>query len=178
MSVTDIINKIIETEGRYVNNFDDRGGETNFGITFAVARANGYTGPMRSMQRETAFKIYLNQYFEDPGFDKVNQIDQLIAEELTDTGVNMGPTTAAKFLQRSLNLLNRQGKDWPDLVVDGKIGRMTLDALQTLLRHRPTGRKVLFKLLNVMQGARYVELAEKDPSQETFMFGWIDNRVQ
>lgn len=177
-AIVNLINGIIEREAGYVNHPDDRGGETNFGITAAVARAYGYGGPMRELQRETAYRIYWTQYFIDPGFDQIASFDLMIAEELTDTGVNMGPTTASKMLQRALNLLNRQGKDWPDLVTDGKIGRMTLAALQQLLSKRPNGREVLLKLLNILQGMRYIEIVEKDPSQETFMFGWIANRVK
>jgi hypothetical protein len=42
-----LIDALIEREGGYVNNPADKGGATNFGITEAVARANGYAGPMR-----------------------------------------------------------------------------------------------------------------------------------
>ena len=39
-----IINAIIDREGGYVDEPDDSGGETNYGVTKAVARANGYRG--------------------------------------------------------------------------------------------------------------------------------------
>ena len=53
-----IINEIIRVEGGYVNDPSDSGGETNFGITVAVARANGYVGCMLDLPRSVAFDIY------------------------------------------------------------------------------------------------------------------------
>ena len=44
-----VIDAILRAEGGYVNDPQDKGGETNYGITVAVARANGYTGPMRDL---------------------------------------------------------------------------------------------------------------------------------
>jgi lysozyme family protein len=35
-----------------------------------------------------------------------------LAAELLDTGVNMGTGTATGFLQRALNALNRNGRDY------------------------------------------------------------------
>ena len=62
---------LIGNEGGYVNNPKDPGGETNWGITKAVAVANGYAGDMRTMPKETAKSIYKKMYW-----DKL-QCDQL-----------------------------------------------------------------------------------------------------
>ncbi|MDV5212351.1 putative peptidoglycan-binding domain-containing protein, partial [Acinetobacter baumannii] len=37
--------------------------------------------------------------------------------------------------------------------------------------------KVLVRVLNIMQGQRYIEICEHNPSQEQFFYGWIANRV-
>ena len=68
MSIDSLIDGVIGREGRYSNNPADRGGETMWGITAAVARANGYAGAMRDMPRETAKDIYHRRYVEGPGF--------------------------------------------------------------------------------------------------------------
>ena len=109
----------------------------------------------------------------------MNEISPLIAEELLDTGVNCGTGFAKPTLQRALNLLNNQGKGgWPDLAVDGVYGPVTLAALKTLLVKRgKEGEKTLLKVLNILQGNRYIEICERNPSQEQFFFGWIANRV-
>jgi typhoid toxin secretion A len=39
------------------------------------------------------------------------------------------------------------------------------------------GASVMFKALNSLQGVRYIEIAENNPSQETFTVGWFDKRV-
>ncbi|HBC3620727.1 hypothetical protein KTI28_19305, partial [Acinetobacter baumannii] len=39
------------------------------------------------------------------------------------------------------------------------------------------GEKVLVRVLNIMQGQRYIEICERNPSQEQFFYGWIANRV-
>ncbi|MFH4268225.1 glycosyl hydrolase 108 family protein, partial [Acinetobacter baumannii] len=86
------------------------------GITEAVARVNGWKGPMRDLPLDLAKQIYKQQYWINPRFDQVNTLSPLIAEELLDTGVNCGVAFAKPLLQRALNLLNNQGKGgWPDL---------------------------------------------------------------
>lgn len=176
--IEQIIDGIIAREGGYVDHPNDRGGPTKYGITQAVARANGYHDDMRALPLAMARDIYRNQYFVRPGFAEVAHISAAIADELTDTGVNMGPATAAKFLQRALNALNRGQRLFPDLQVDGFIGHGTLAALRTYIEHRRSeGETVLLRALNALQAVRYIEIAEAIPTQEDFVYGWIKERV-
>ncbi len=169
----------LSVEGGYVNNPDDRGGETNWGMTEAVAREEGYTGSMRAMLKPQALDIYKRRFFIKPGFDKVAELSQAIAAELFDTGINMGPGVPSKWLQQLLNGLNRKGTDYPDISVDGAIGPGTLGALKAYLRVRgSTGEKVFLVGLNCLQGARYIELAEGREQNETFLYGWLQQRVE
>lgn len=178
MTLDDTLDALVEREGGYVNDPTDRGGETNWGITIAVARAFGYTGEMAQMPRETAKTIYRERYWRQPKFDQVYELSPSIAEELLDTGVNMGQGVAAGFLQRALNVLNQGGTVFPDLVQDNAIGRMTLYALRTFLDLRGLdGRDVLLRMLNAQQAVRYMELAEDSPSQEKYEYGWQRTRV-
>ncbi|WP_426163127.1 glycoside hydrolase family 108 protein [Sandarakinorhabdus sp. DWP1-3-1] len=175
MTIDDILAEVLKAEGGYVNDPNDRGGETNFGITVAVARANGWQGRMQDLPRGKALDIYRQRYVVGPGFDKVLRLSAAIAAELVDTGVNMGPTVPIRFLQRLLNVMNRQGKDWPDIATDGVIGPGTLAALAKALQVR--GEKVVLTGLNALQGARYIELAEGRSANEQFLNGWLANRV-
>ena len=179
MTPEDIIEKTLGNEGGYSNNPADSGGETIWGITLATARANGYSGPMRSMPRASAVAIYKKEFFVKPGFDAVCMMNDRIAAELYDSGVNCGPKTAIIWLQTALNVLNRNGQDYPDITADGDIGPRTLSTLKTFLRLRKLeGEIVLLKILNTLQGAHYIELAQRREKDEAFIFGWFRNRVE
>ena len=172
------LDALIGIEGAYSNDPNDSGGETIWGITVAVARAFGYLGAMKDMTQFQAKEIYLARFWVQPRFDQVAEVNGTIALELFDTGVNMGSGTASKFLQRALNVLNKGGTIFPDMVVDGAVGKMTLIALSTFLTARGgAGVKVLMAMLNSQQSVRYMELAEQRPKDESFEFGWQDNRV-
>ena len=179
MDVDGLIDALIEREGGFVTNAADRGGPTRFGITEAVARANGYRGAMRQLPREEAAAIYRRLYWLRPHFDEVAQRSARVAAELFDTGVNMGPAVAATFLQRALTALNRNGTDYPDLVPDGRIGPRTLEALDAFLevRGRSSGERVLLRAIEALQGERYLRLAERRPANEAFLYGWLANRI-
>lgn len=174
ITINSIIEGVLANEGGYTNNPADAGGETNFGITIAVARQNGYTGAMRDMPRDFASEIYNRQYVVAPGFDKIAVISMPIAAEMVDTGVNMGQKVPGTFLQRALNVLNNGGKDFADVAVDGACGPGTRAALSALLAKRGAeGEKRLVALLNALQGERYVSLAEGRAANQAFMYGWL-----
>ena len=179
--MTDIdtmLDDLLDREGGYSNHPADRGGPTRWGITQAVARANGYTGDMRSFPAEKAREIYRARYWISPGFSAVEKHSSTIATELFDTGVNMGTAIAASFLQRALNALNRNNSDYPDIKTDGQIGPATLSALRAYLRIRgQTGERVLLQAIEALQGERYIALAENRPANEVFLYGWIANRI-
>lgn len=178
MNVDELIDTLIDREGGYSNHPSDRGGATKYGITEAVARAHGYSGAMRNLPRDEAAAIYKRLYWLRPRFDQVAKRSRKIAAELFDTGVNMGPAVAATFLQRALSALNRNRKDYPDLVPDGRIGAATLAALDTFLKLRnPGGEAVLLRALDALQGERYLRLAERRPANEAFLYGWLAHRM-
>jgi lysozyme family protein len=173
-----LLDELIEREGGYVNHPADRGGPTRFGITEAVARAHGYGGAMAELPRDEAAAIYRRLYWLRPKFDEVAKRSPSLAAELFDTGANMGPAVAATFLQRALTALNRNGKDYPDLVPDGRIGERTLQALDAFLAIRGgSGETVLLRAIEALQGERYLRLAERRPANEAFLYGWLANRI-
>lgn len=168
-----IINGILAAEGGYVNDPSDSGGETNYGITAAVARENGYYGEMRLMPRDFAFTIYSSRYWDSLCAD---DMPGTVAAEVVDAGVNLGTIQAAKFLQRCLNVFNKQGSLYNDTKVDGIIGPATISALNAYLSFRD--ESTLVKALNCLQGSFYIELAERRQKDERFVYGWLKNRVK
>lgn len=91
---------------------------------------------MKLLSRDGARAIYKLRYWLAPKFDRIQHISDTVAMRCPDTGVNMGTSTAAKFLQRALNALNLEGKTYPDVATDGNIGPMTVDALRKYLAAR------------------------------------------
>lgn len=174
MNRDQLVDALIQREGGYVNNPADRGGPTRYGITQAVARANGYAGDMAALPIALARSIYAVSYWSGPHYDQIATIAPHVAGELFDTGVNMGIFTAGKFLQRALNVMTGDG-----LLVDGNLGAKSLGSLQRYVAARKAqdGEAVLVELLNSFQGARYAEIVEANAAQRTFVFGQIRNRV-
>lgn len=170
-----IIATVFAVEGGYVNNPKDPGGETNHGITKAVAVNNGYTGPMRDLPKELAASIYYEDYIVKPGYEPFLELSPAVAEELVDSAVNAGPGRASRWLQISLNSLNRGGQDYPDIEVDGRVGPGTVAAYKSLVYRRGPVRacRLMIKMLDANQAQHYLSLRHL----ETFMPGWVDNRI-
>jgi len=169
---TQLITPVLAEEGGYTNNPNDAGGETNFGVTAAVARANGYQGPMASMTRVDALAVYRNCFWEKSGIVAVSVVSPRLAGQLLDCAVNMGVPTAAELLQRALNVLG------PSVSIDGDLGPQTLAALKAYLARRGAiGETVLLKSIACLRGYKYIALAESNPNDKSFVFGWIANRV-
>lgn len=170
---TKLIENVIKLEGGYVNDPSDSGGETNFGITKTVASASGYKGNMKDMPRQVAANIYETNYWTPLNLDSIANMAPRIAEELFDTGVNMGLTRAGLFLQRCLNALTDNS-----LQLDGKIGAKSIETLRGFLNERSVeGEAVLVKMLNCLQGEFYIHLCETRPKDKKFIYGWVKNRV-
>jgi lysozyme family protein len=178
--IDDVITGVMKTEGwdAYTNDPDDAGKETRWGITLASARAYGYTGPMKDLPEAVARAIYRKRYVDEPRFAEVFAIEPTLGAKLIDTGVNMGTTVAATFLQRWLNGFNDTGSRYGDLHVDGRIGTVTLDALRAFVRWRGQGITALLRGLNGVQASRYLDITESKPSQRKYLFGWVLNRVE
>jgi lysozyme family protein len=175
-------------EGGYAHDPDDRGGETYRGIArkfhgdwpgWAIldeikARSpQGFSDELdRNQDLQSLVKdFYRKTFWTAVGGDRID--DQHVANELFDTGVNQGSATAVKYLQESLNLLNRNQRNTVDIAVDGKFGGQTLAALDEFLELDGGKPDALLKLLNLFQGMRYIESARRDPTQRKFIRGWL-----
>lgn len=174
-------------EGLYSYHPDDRGGETWKGISrrfhpgwdgWTIIDQYDKTDPLLSqkLNRDTRLELLTRQFYKKEFWDKLFGDDnpsQAIAQELYDTGVNVGIGRAVQYLQDSLNVLNRVGRDYPDVSVDGSMGQGTLTALKKCLSF-PKNESYLYKAINILQGAHYINIMRRDASQETFSRGWLD----
>lgn len=175
------LKKVLKHEGGYVNDPDDRGGETIFGI---ARRSNPKWEGWKILDQlkleekstiniERYFKAnymhlvearYKNNYWNKIKGDKIQS--QIVAEQVFDMAVNHGPKKAAKDLQFLLKT-----DFWRDIFVDGAIGPKTLEALHQITRDN----FLEIRLNNVLVRERcafYWEIATKNPSQMKYIKGW------
>lgn len=177
-------------EGGYANNPRDTGGETYKGIArnfwpkwpgwqnIDLIKLNygveadkiNKAGEQNAELQTHVLGFYKANFWDVLKLDEIT--NEALAVELFDTGVNCGTSIAALFLQRALNVSNKDGKEYPDMVLDSKIGPKTV----SIANSHPRPNDVL-KLLNVLQGARYVSICEHNTTQETFLRSWL-SRVQ
>ncbi len=181
-------------EGGYANDPSDFGGETYRGIARRfhpgwpgwipidsvkvpapqIVPESTVIDAMRADLDPLVREFYRVEFWLKVGADHTDS--QAVAAELFDTAVNMSPSRAAEFLQVALNALNRSDRGaerdyFADLVEDGDPGPKTQLALQIYLSRDPD--RYLLTLLNVQQGAFYLERMRKIPSQERFARGWL-----
>lgn len=179
-AVSLILAAVFSLEGGYVNHPNDPGGETNHGITKAVARQAGYTGSMKDLARYCendtdvcAESILRDKYVVQPGYYPLVQIDPVVAEEVIDTAVNMGPARPSRFFQRSVNAVCNT-----TLQVDGKIGPQTVKAwadCRAFLGARSC--RQMLDHLDAQQRAEYDRLVRVNPRLRVFHRGWVNHRI-
>jgi len=180
--------KTAAIEGGYVFDPDDAGGETYKGISRRFNPSwNGWykiDDIKRTNSRKRKFDKVFEQdealqeevllFYKRAYWDKFwgDEIPvQEVAEELFDTGVNMGVRRAVRFLQEGLNLFNRNQKNYTDILEDGLFGRNTLKALEAYLKVDEVSH--LLKVMNILQGMHYIEYMRKKPEQEKYARGWL-----
>lgn len=127
-SVRDIAEEIVAREGGYVNDPDDPGGATNFGVTIHTMRrlrldldGDGDVDirDVRALTRAKAVDIFIQHYFTKP---RINLLPEPLQASVFDMQVNAG-NNAVKILQRLLAEFQEP------VGVDGSIGPLTAAAV-------------------------------------------------
>jgi len=185
-------NKTMKVEGGYVNDPDDPGGETYKGISRRYHPSwKGWQ--IIDMAKDTpewpeigtdntrildicCEGFYREQFWDPVAGDYIHE--QELADELFDTAVNLHPVRAVTFLQEALNVLNKNGRWYEDIVADGKMGPSTLDTLESYLTASGSDTALLLKIMNILQGNHYITAMKSSPVKEKYARGWINNRVQ
>ena len=146
----EIIKKVLEHEGGYVNDPKDLGGETKYGITKRF-----YPDvDIKNLTIEQATEIYKKDYWDR---NKVESLPQNLWHIYFDMCVNMGKRTAVKVLQRAANSSGHR------LEVDGGLGPITIKGLQNLSIDRVRAYRVKY----------YADIINDKPEQEKFWIGWF-----
>lgn len=156
-----VIGKVIkDSEGGFVNDPDDRGGATNYGITMQTLKEWRGGGTVtehdvKDLSIDEARNIYYYLYVKRY---KLDELPDELAEIVFDSVINHGPRGGIRILQRAVG-----AKD------DGVIGQETVEKAKINID------KVYLRVI----GERlkyYASIIKNQPSQVKFMAGWI-NRV-
>jgi lysozyme family protein len=175
------------SEGKYSNDPDDRGGESYRGRARRFNPELSLWEIIDSRKARKDFPKCLDTNIElqnlvKESYKKIEWTgimgdkipNQAIANEVYDNAVNMGVKKSVEYLQRTINILNRNQRDYADIKVDGVIGNKTIEALQICIK-RNTATKVL-NVINGFQVKHYLTLMERNPTDEKWI-GWF-NRVE
>ncbi len=163
-SVDQLAQEIVAREGGYVNDPDDPGGATKYGVTIHTMRALGVdlTGDgrvgiedVKQLTRAQAVQIFIKHYFDRP---RIAEMPQALQASLFDMYVNAGGN-AVKILQR---LLRDMGYS---VSVDGVIGPQTLAAAQDAAQPDPV---VLRDAYGVARRNYYFRLADRRPASRKY----------
>ncbi|MCK5018687.1 MAG: hypothetical protein KAS32_16620 [Candidatus Peribacteraceae bacterium] len=192
MSFINAYNKTMGHEGGYVFDPTDRGGETYKGIsrrfhpTWAgwgiidsykpIISENTMVNTSELLDKDidlsnSVQQFYKHHFWDVPGFNFIDIVSDRISESMFDTGVNVGTGTVCKWLQSTLNILNRDGKHYPDIAVDGGLGPISLQTLGECLKRNPMHR--ILTIMMIYQGGHYINIMENDTRQERFV-GWFE----
>ena len=182
MRFEDAFKIVLGFEGGYVNDKDDKGGETNYGITASTlnsAKVKGwipFNVTIQNIKIEHAKIIYKKGYWDVVQADSLPHPLDLI---MFDSAVNHGPNAAVKLLQKSLNAL----LPYTELVVDGIIGPLTLRAVNNyvglgIVPGMYPNSNIRYLCMDVLMNRieLYLSIVTNNKSQEKFLKGWL-NRV-
>jgi lysozyme family protein len=135
-NVKDMAREIVAREGGFVDDPDDRGGATNFGVTIGTMRRLGIdlnrdgrvdSRDVRALSAAQAVDIYVEHYFVTP---RIAQLPQVLHASVFDMYVNAG-SNAVKVLQRLLTQMGLPCRP------DGVIGPATIAAAQAAFDRAP-----------------------------------------
>jgi len=162
--VRTLADEIVAREGGFVNDPDDPGGATNFGVTLGTMRRLGLdlTGDgqvseadVRALSREQAVEIFLEHYFRRPG---IAALPEALQPSVFDMYVNAGGN-AVRILQRLLIAMGF------DLAVDGVIGPQTIRAAQEAFDLAPDH---LADAYGIARRDYYYRLADQRPASRKY----------
>lgn len=148
---------LIKSEGGYVWDKDDSGGETNLGVTKAAW--SGYLNrPIQDGEMKALTVDIVKPFYKKMYWDKV-QGDELpigVDYAVFDFAVNAGSGQSAKFLQRAVGAK-----------VDGVIGVGTLKLVASI------DAQIVLSKFNDEKESFYKNIVERKPEQVKFLKGWL-----
>lgn len=161
-AIDDLITRVIQREGGYVNHPNDRGGPTKYGITQAtLASWRGHSVTefqVQTLSVEEAREIYRRRYFN--GLEDVT--DPKALEFLFDYAVNAGTGAAVRALQKVIGT-----------IPDGAFGPKSKAALVAY-----GDQSKLFWPLLAARYDHFMRIIGGNHSQAVFATGWANRLLE
>jgi lysozyme family protein len=163
-TVKQIATEIVQREGGYVNDPDDPGGATNFGVTIHTMRRLGLDldqdgdidiGDVKRLTRDQAIDIFMTHYFDRP---RIAELPKILHATVFDMYVNAGGN-AIKILQRLLRDMRH------DVGVDGALGPQSITAAHAA-HHQASDH--LADAYGIARRNYYFRLADKRPASRKY----------
>lgn len=163
-NIRQLAEEIVAREGGYVNDPDDPGGATNFGVTIHTMRRLGLdlngdglvdAADVRALTRAQAVDIFMTHYWSRP---RINALPEVLQPSVFDMNVNAG-SNAVRILQR---LLVDMGYD---IDVDGAIGPQTIRAAHAAASIAPDH---IADAYGIARRDYYYALAERRPASRKY----------
>jgi lysozyme family protein len=159
-SVRQLAAQIVAREGGFVNDPDDPGGATNFGVTIHTLRRlrpgqQVNVHDVRALTREEAIEIYIEHYFTRP---RIAELPEPLWASVFDMYVNAG-ANAVRILQRLFVQMGLQ------VAVDGVIGPQTIAAAHRAFEMAPAH---LVDAYGIARRDYYYSIADRRPASRKF----------
>lgn len=159
-SVRQLATEIVAREGGFVNDPDDPGGATNFGVTIHTLRRlrpgqQIGVNDVRALTRNDAIEIYIEHYFRRP---RIADLPEPLWPTVFDMYVNAG-ANAVRILQRLFVQMGIQ------IAVDGVIGPQTIAAAHRAYDMAPSH---LVDAYGIARRDYYYRLADQRPASRKF----------
>lgn len=152
-------------EGGYVENRNDPGGATKYGISLRFLKQQGLdigdidgdgdidVADIKSLSPEAAAAIMKREFWDALNLDDIKPLCALV---VYDAAVNMGPSYARKMAQKALGV-----------TADGVWGQVTKASLRVC-----DDKKTAIAMCHIRR-ARYHELVKKNSKLSEFLKGWL-----
>lgn len=168
MNIDQEIDNLIAREGGYVNDQDDNGGPTKYGITQKTLEnwlARTVTlEDVQNLSKKTAREIYYSWYYIKPG---INELPAELQALMIDMAAHHGRRNAIKILQRALYDRSYLPSE---KAIDGKIGPQTTLASRTA--QGDMGRRLL-KIIIARRVIFCENIVKRDPTQRKKLADWV-----
>lgn len=163
------IQHILDIEGGFVNDPDDRGGATKWGITLSFYKthidSSATIEDIRDLTRSEAKEIYRN-YFWNPakfavGGKTYSDLPVGVDSFVLSMAINMGWRQAHTLLQKAIVAAGE------DVTIDGWLGPESINGASSVHTKR------LIEKLGVKASVFYAQIVLGDRSQQKFLEGWM-----